>query len=61
MESKIPLSVVILTKNEAERITECIQSVSFAEEILVIDDESTEHDSNCRIAGRTGFATQNGE
>ena len=42
MEGKVPLSVVILTKNEAGRIRDCIQSVQWADELLVIDDESTD-------------------
>ncbi len=38
---KVPLSVVILTKNEEEKITDCIKSVSgWAGEIIVVDDES---------------------
>lgn len=36
------LSVVILTANEEHTITECIRSVSFAEEIIVVDDQSTD-------------------
>src|SRR3989338_5950141 len=42
MEDKIPLSVVILAKNEAGRIRDCIQSVAWADEVLVVDDESTD-------------------
>ena len=46
MEGNIPLSVVILTKNEAGRIRDCIQSVAWADEVLVVrsgeDDEATE-------------------
>ena len=38
----VSLSVVILTKNEADRIRDCIQSVQWADEVLVIDDESTD-------------------
>ncbi len=39
----IPLSVVILTKNEEARIEECIRSVlGWADEIIVADDESTD-------------------
>lgn len=44
----LPLSVVILTKNEAAHIRDCIQSVAWAEEILVVDDDST--DDTVRIA-----------
>ncbi len=37
-----PLSVVILAKNEAGRIRACIESARWANEVLVIDDESTD-------------------
>ena len=43
-----PVSVVILAKNEASRIADCLQSVAWADEILVVDDEST--DGTVRIA-----------
>src|SRR6266567_913722 len=36
------LSVVILTKNAEELIADCIDSVSFADETIVIDDYSTD-------------------
>ncbi len=42
METKVPLSVVILTKNEADRIHDCIHSVRWADEVLVVDDESSD-------------------
>ena len=42
--SKIPLSIVILAKNEEERIKDCIQSVGeWVDEVIVIDDESTDN------------------
>lgn len=37
---KIPLSVVIIAKNAATQIASCIDSVAFAEEILVVDSGS---------------------
>ena len=41
--SKIPLSVVIITRNEEENIRACIDSVrGWAEEVLVVDDLSTD-------------------
>lgn len=40
MQEKIPLSVIILTKNEEKRISEAIESVNWADEIIIIDDES---------------------
>src|SRR3989338_7813007 len=48
----VPLSVVILTKNEASRIRDCIESMRWADEVLVIDDEST--DSTVQVAESLG-------
>ncbi|MFH0827532.1 MAG: glycosyltransferase family 2 protein, partial [Candidatus Omnitrophota bacterium] len=42
MEKKVPLSVVVLTKNEEDRIASCLESVKWADEIIVVDDESTD-------------------
>jgi len=42
VEDKIPLSVVILTKNEEGRIAKCIESALWADEVIVVDDESTD-------------------
>lgn len=36
------LSVVILVKNEEQRIAKCLDSVRWADEIIVVDDESTD-------------------
>lgn len=36
------LSVIIVAKNEAHNIVECVQSCSFADEILVLDSGSTD-------------------
>ncbi|MFA5063441.1 MAG: glycosyltransferase family 2 protein [Candidatus Omnitrophota bacterium] len=36
------LSVVIITKNEESCIAECLESVKWANEIIVVDDESTD-------------------
>ncbi len=36
------LSAVILTKNEEKNIGECLKSVGFADEIIVVDDYSTD-------------------
>ncbi len=38
--AKYPLSVCILTRNEEARITDCIHSVAWADDVLVLDDES---------------------
>ena len=42
MTEKVPLTVAIITKNEEKRIIPCIESVKWADEILVLDDESTD-------------------
>lgn len=36
------LSVVIITKNESETIADCLNSVTFADEIIVVDSGSTD-------------------
>ncbi len=46
------LSVIIITKNEAAHIGDCIDSVSFADEIIVVDSGST--DSTREIAQDKG-------
>ena len=38
----VKLSVVILAKNEEACIAECLESVKWADEIIVVDDESTD-------------------
>ena len=51
--ANIPLSVVILTKNEESRIGECIKSVAgWADEIIIVDDES--QDNTREIAEKLG-------
>lgn len=52
MTSRAPLTVLILAKNEASRIAECLASVRWAQEVLVIDDEST--DETVRLAESLG-------
>ena len=37
------LSVIIVTKNEAHNIEACLQSVQFADEIIVFDSSSTDN------------------
>ena len=50
---KLPLSVVVLTKNEENNIEECLRSVKdWADEVIVIDDEST--DKTVEIAKSLG-------
>ncbi|MCG3175937.1 MAG: hypothetical protein MOGMAGMI_00874 [Candidatus Omnitrophica bacterium] len=42
MSAKIPISVVVITKNEAGRLRPCLESVAWADEIIVVDDHSTD-------------------
>lgn len=46
------LSVIIITKNEAHNIGECLDSVAFADEWIVVDSGST--DDTCAIARAKG-------
>ncbi|MDD5155031.1 MAG: glycosyltransferase family 2 protein [Candidatus Omnitrophica bacterium] len=50
MVHKIPVTVVVLTKNSQALIAACLDSVKWADEIIVIDDEST--DQTLEIARR---------
>ena len=38
----MPLSVVVITKNESGRLGECLKSVAWADEIIVLDDDSSD-------------------
>jgi len=49
-EVKTKLSAVVITKNEEKRIGECLESVKWADEIIVVDDGST--DRTVEIAGK---------
>ena len=40
---KVPLSVLILTRNEEANLSECLESVSWAAEAFVVDSLSTDH------------------
>ena len=41
-ETQFPVSVVIIAKNEEKRLPDCIRSIAWAKEVVVIDDESTD-------------------
>ncbi len=43
---KLPISVVVITRNEAENIAPCLRSASWADEIVVVDDESSDDTVN---------------
>ncbi len=52
MSQKIPLSVAMITKNESANLAECLESVDFAAQIVVIDSGST--DETVQIATQFG-------
>jgi glycosyltransferase involved in cell wall biosynthesis len=43
MDNKVALSVVVITKNEEANIKDCLESVKWADEIIVVDDNSTDN------------------
>jgi glycosyltransferase involved in cell wall biosynthesis len=50
------ISVVIITKNEERNIRECLESVKWADEIVVVDNDSTDHTlSICKEYGARIF------
>ena len=50
MDQKIPVSVVVIVKNEEERLAACLESVAWAADIVIVDDMST--DRTIEIARR---------
>lgn len=50
--SKTPISVTIITLNEEKKIAAAIESVTWADEVIVVDSGST--DRTCEIAERLG-------
>jgi glycosyltransferase involved in cell wall biosynthesis len=52
MSEKVPVSVLVPIKNEAENLPRCLGSVQWADEIFVVDSQST--DGSAEIAERHG-------
>lgn len=42
MSGKVPLTVVVITRNEEKNLEACLESARFADEIVVVDDGSTD-------------------
>ncbi|MCA9396654.1 MAG: glycosyltransferase family 2 protein [Candidatus Omnitrophica bacterium] len=42
MSDKVPLTVVVITRNEEANLKDCLEGVLFADEIVVVDDGSTD-------------------
>jgi len=39
---KIPVSVVVIVRNEEKRLAQCLESVSWSDDIVIVDDMSTD-------------------
>ena len=49
---KVPVSIVLIARNEEHNLKECLESCAFAEEIIVVDDNS--EDKTVEIAKTFG-------
>ena len=66
MDEKFPISVAIITKNEAANLANCLESVAFARQIVVVDSGSTDDtrkiatDMDCEVIEEAwrGFGPQ---
>jgi glycosyltransferase involved in cell wall biosynthesis len=52
LPEKIPLSVAIITKDEEKQLSDCLKSISFADDIVLVDSGST--DRTVEIAKKFG-------
>jgi glycosyltransferase involved in cell wall biosynthesis len=55
--NKIPVSVLIITKNAGSHISECVESLGDFEQVIVVDSAST--DETCNLAARHGVEIVN--
>ena len=49
---KVPVSVIVPIRNEAENLPRCLDSIQWADEVIVVDSQST--DDSARIAEQHG-------
>ena len=52
MKSKVPVSIIIPAKNERNNIVKCLNSLDWADEVFVVDSQST--DGTIELAERNG-------
>lgn len=52
MSERVPVSIIVPIRNEAENLPRCLASVSWADEIFVVDSQST--DGSIEIAEKAG-------
>ncbi len=43
MSEKVPVSILVPIKNEAENLPRCLAAIAWADEIFVVDSQSTDH------------------
>ena len=54
---KIPVSVVVMTKNEERNIAKCLKALVEFDEVFVVDSDST--DATCAMATALGARVSN--
>ena len=42
MQQKLPISIVLIVRNEERNLAECLESCSFASEVILVDDNSSD-------------------
>ncbi len=56
-EGSVPVTVIIAARNEADEIGDCVRSVAWAREVLVVENDSTDDTvAVARAAGATVFS-----
>lgn len=56
-EGSVPVTVIIAARNEADEIGDCVRSVAWAREVLVVENDSTDETvAVARAAGATVFS-----
>ena len=58
MDKQIKLSTVIITYNEEQKLAECLNSISFSDEVIVVDSLSTDKTKEIAERARARFYTR---